>query len=352
MSIILHEKRRSGGTSDPRSSETRVEAMLRNFRRTPRLRRLGLVLTGAVLLALTACSRIPGHPRTPVVEDQFSEAVVRAHLDNLARLGPRLPGSETDLDVRTYLEREFEIVGVPLAVLEQGGSRHLVGVIPGESDDRVLLVTSYAALGSNEWVDDSGAVLLLELTRVLARGVPPYTVQIALAETRPRIPDATTDPNPAKIGPLEARQRVFQAGVSLGEALERTGALERLRVVVAFEPRAAVTPRMARDLRSHPVFRSLFWEVAAELGQASAFPPDGGWRSPLGLQAAFRSRGLGQVLALVDETTARIELQAGPRPAVSADSGESVGLEAVGQVTLEALSRLMNRFERIDAFSR
>ena len=352
MSIILHAKRRSGGTSDPRSSETRVEAMLTNSRIGPRFTRLGLVIAGAVLLAVTACSRIPGHPRTPVIEDRFSEAVVRAHLENLARLGPRLPGSETDLDVRTYLEREFEIVGVPLAVLEQGRSRHLLGEIPGESDDRVLLVASYAALGSNEWVDDSGAVLLLELARVLAREVPPYTVQIALAETRPRIPVAKIDQIAVEIGPLEARQRVFDAGVSLSQALERRGGFERLRVVVAFEPRAAVTPRMARDLRSHPVFRSLFWEVAAELGHADAFPPDAGWRSPLGLQAAFRSRGLGQVLALVDETTARIELQAGPAPAVSADSGGPVGLEAIGQVTLEALSRLMNRFERIDAFSR
>ncbi len=325
--------------------------MLRNSRKRPGSSRLGWVIAGALLAALTACSRIPGHPRTPVIEDQFSEALVRAHLENLARLGPRLPGSETDLDVRTYLAREFEIVGVPLRVLEQDGSRHLVGEIPGESGDRVLLVTSYAALGSNEWVDDSGAVLLLELARVLARGVPTYTVQIALAETRPPVAETPIDPGAAEIGPLEARERVFQAGISLSEALAREGGLEGVRVVVAFEPRATVTPRMARDLRSHPVFRSLFWEVAAELGHADAFPPEGGWRSPVGLQAAFRSRGLKQVLALVDETTARIELQAGPAPGVSVDFAEPLGLGSIGEVTLEALARLMNRFERIDAFS-
>ena len=283
---------------------------------------------------------------------------MRAHLENLARLGPRLPGSQTDLDVRTYLTREFEIVGVPLEVLEQGGSRHLVGEIPGESADRALLVASYAALGSNQWVDDSGLVLLLELARVLAREAPPYTVQIALAETRPASVHASSDagdPNPdsfAGIGPLEARQQVFEAGVSLSEALEREAGLGSIRVVIAFEPRATARPRMARDLRSHPVFRSLFWEVAAELDHGEAFPPDAGWRSPLGLQAAFRSRGLQQVLALVDETTARIELQTEPWPAVSADHQEPVGLESLGEVTLVALSRLMQRFERIDAFSR
>ena len=326
--------------------------MLTGYRNRPRSERLRWLIACLLLLVLTSCSRIPRHPRTPVIEGRFSDAVVQAHLENLARMGPRLPDSETDLDVRSYLAREFEMVGVPLAILEQGDSRHLLGEIPGASADRVLLVAPYAALGSNRWVDDSGTVLLLELARTLAREVPPYTVQIALADTRPRIASASSDPSGGEIGPLEARQRVFEAGLGLSQALEHEGGLEGIRVVVTFEPRATPTPRMARDLRSHPVFRALFWEVAAELGHADAFPPDAGWRSPLGLQEAFGFRGLKQVLSLVDEMTARIELQAGPGPAVEASPGSPARLEPIGQVTLEALSRLMNRFERIDAFSR
>jgi hypothetical protein len=59
----------------------------------------------------------------------------------------------------------------------------------------------------------------------------------------------------------------------------------------------------------------------------------------------------------VDETTARVELQADPGRAFASDSDSpdapdpSDALEPLGAVTLEALGRLMRRFERIDAFS-
>jgi len=306
-----------------------------------------------MMLAL-ACSRVPPHPKISVTHAGFSEAIAQAHLENLAGLGPRLPGSEAEQAARGYFEREFRLAGAQVETLEVAGYRHLIADIRGASRDNVLLVAPNASLGSDEWVDDSGAVLLLELARVLAGDSSPYTVRMALADIRPTADPTTEETVGEEMDPIEsslARQRVSEAGESLVSALEAAGQLAGLRAVIAFEPRAGVAPRMARDLRSHPVFRAVFWEAAAELGHGGSFPADAGWRSPLGLQGAFRARGLGQVLALVDETTARAELQAGLGELAPSSSDRVAGLEPVGSVTLEALSRLMRRFEQADAFS-
>jgi hypothetical protein len=287
--------------------------------------------------------------------------MVRAHLENLADLGPRLPGSEADRTARAYLRREFRQAGAETEILEAGEYHHLLAEIPGASQDGVLLVAPYSALGGDAWVDDSGAVLLLELTRVLASPPPPYTVLIALAYVRPRAvavvrtagesPSGAIGGRASPNGSALAREQVTLAGESLASALEADGQLDGLRAVIAFEPRAGGVPRMARDLRSHPVFRSVFWEAAAALGHGDSFPPDAGWRSPPGLQGAFQARGLGLVLALVDETTARAELQGSLGENGEVGAADAWGVEPLGSVTLEALSRLMGRFERVDAFA-
>lgn len=324
--------------------------MLSDFGKSFGGRRLTALAACLGSLLAAGCSPIPSHPKAPA-SPGFSESVVRAHLENLARIGVRLPGSDPDSQARVYLEREFELAGVPLEALEEGGFRHLVGEISGVSAGSILLVAPYPALGTGARVDDSGAVLLLELGRLLAQTPLPYAVRIALADVRPSV-EAPSKGWAAANPSLLARQQVVRAGESLVRALEASGRLTGVRAVVAFEPRADVEPRMARDLRSHPVIRALFWEVAAELGYGDSFPPDAGWRSPAGLQAAFRERGLGQVLALVDETTARVELQVGLGGPSGLERDESADLSPIGSVTLEALSRLMRRFERIDAFAK
>jgi hypothetical protein len=303
-----------------------------------------------------ACSSIPPHPKISARSDGFSDLIAQAHLDNLVSLGPRLPGSTPDKAARGYFQREFRLAGASTEILEIGEDRHLVAEIPGRSTDTVLLMAPYPALGSDRWVDDSGAVLLLELARVLANDSPLYTVRIALADTRPTAPGASEGRGPGALrgndgDSVLARQRVSEAGESLASALETRGWLKGLRALIAFEPRWGSASRMARDLRSHPVFRAVFWETAANLGHGDSFPPDAGWRSPLGLQGAFQARGVTQVLALVDETTARAEFQAGLGETVLARQARAAGLVPVGDVTLEALARLMRRFERADAFS-
>jgi hypothetical protein len=103
-----------------------------------------------------------------------------------------------------------------------------------------------------------------------------------------------------------------------------------------------------RDLRSHPIFRDVFWQSAASLGFESAFPAEGLWSSPSGLHAAFSDPAMpsmGRVLALVEE---RADLGEDAPPGPEGVGAEA--FEALGQVTLEGLTRLMRRFEKIDAF--
>lgn len=342
---------------EPRAVRSSVSRSLKK-RRMGNPLRVSVACFGSALAL--ACSSLPPHPKIAPTAVGFSDGLVQTHLENLMDLGPRLPGSEADLAARRYLDREFRLAGARLEELEGGADRHFFATIPGSSEDTVLLVAAYSVLGSDAWVDDSGAVLLLELTRVLARDTPPYTVQLALAYTQPVadsgafdgevVRDVEDETSSLNDGDL-ARRSVREAGDSLASALEASGRLERLRAVIAFEPRAGSAPRMARDLRSHPIFRAVFWEAAAELGYGDSFPSDGGWRSPSGLQEAFRARGLSQILALVDETTARAELQARREEFGVARGGFARGVEPIGSVTLEALARLMRRFERIDAFS-
>jgi hypothetical protein len=307
-----------------------------------------------------ACSPLPPHPEAPRVDSGFSNAMTNAHLRNLQDLGPRLPESQADEIARRYLAREFRLAGASTERLEIGEAVHLVAELSGDSPDGILLVAPYPVLGSDEWVDLSGAVLLLELARVMGDDRLPYTVRMALADTRPRPVEEVQEPRQGpnagaqeeqRIDSDTARQLVVEAGESLASALDTEERLGSLRAVIAFEPRAGAISRMSRDLRSHPVFRSLFWETAATLGHSASFPPDAGWRSPPGLQVAFQDRGIDQVLALVDETTARAEIQYELGALDSAGDSRTSGLKPVGSVTLEALSRLMHRFERVDAFA-
>ena len=142
-----------------------------------------------------------------------------------------------------------------------------------------------------------------------------------------------------------------EAGHSLARAIEAEGEASRVRAVIAFDTTARPGQRFARDLRSHPEFRKLFWQRAAELGAGSMFPPDGNWTSPDSLQLGFRERSMDRVLALVHEPVDESE----PRePAMRQDAGEIAleTLDSVGTVSVEALLKLMRRLEKVDAFSR
>lgn len=334
--------------------------MVLSTRKNVRLDRgLRAVLAIGLSAFSVSCSAIPPPPQISPPTNFFSDPVARAHLRALAGIGPRWPGDAADEMARQYLRREFESSGGKVRSLDAQGRNHILVEIPGRSEASLLLVSPLQALGSTDWVDDSGPALFLELVRVLAADVPAYTLRFALSATGPS-PAAPGDESKQRIpeDPIEARRLVFEAGQSLVEALRAEGKLDRVRVIVVLEPRASSRPRIDGDLRSHPVFRKIFWSAAADLGETAAFPIEPGWSSPLGLQSVFYESGLDQVVALIDETSARTELLSEAVSTRLARSGggaapdrvQTDGLSPIGRVTLEALGRLIKRFEKVDAF--
>lgn len=365
---------------DARSSR---DWSLGNLGARGRIARLGLV-AGLLAALLVGCTRDPENalpgPSTPEAEPapvplatdlpsphSFSVPRAQFHLEALARLTPRTPGSPTDQRARDYLERGFRAVGAtvvdvsdreaPEALLASGAPRvdseneiptsarrpaprHLVAEIAGHSQDVLLLVAAYPVVGDDAWIGDSGSALLLELARVLALEKPAYTVRLALAETR------TDASRKAPIDAAQARSSVVAAGESLARSLAANGGLAPFRGVVVFDGIARPGLRIARDLRSHPVYRETFWASAGDLGFGQVFARDAGWASARSLHLGFRARGMDRVVAIVDEARARAELTPIRQDAgVSADS-----LAALGRVTGEALERLFHRLGRIDAF--
>lgn len=346
-------------------------------RRTSTRAGLGAGRTAAAAMAgllagLLACSPAPSalEPGGVGVEteiaresepapDHFSGARAAAHLEVLDGLGDRFPGSKADRTARAYLERELRASGASVRIASEGDRRHLLAEIAGDSPDVLMLVAPYPVLGRDEWVGDAGSAILLELARVLALERPPYTVHLALAETRAapavlpagsildgmeREPAIASRPGARR---AEARAWVVEAGESLARALALEGATETLRGVLVFDASARPGLRLVRDLRSHPIYRQMIWESAATLGLADTFPPEGGWASPPSLHLGLEARSMGRVLALVDEARARPELALD----LVAHGRDRNALDALGRTAAEGLGRLMHGLARIDAFA-
>jgi len=321
----------------------------------------GILLLGICLLS-QACSTIPSHPDVEILAGEFSAELAEAHLARLAELGPRRPGAEAAALAQAYLEREMELAGAESSWLgssREGAPRHLLATLPGDSADIVMLVAPWS-LRDDRWADDAGVALLLALAPTLASGPTAYTRQLLLVEVRSppqesRHAKKVTDSNvwDSIESRTHARERVRIGAEDAIRRLEEVGKLDRLRIAIVLEPRLGPdVPRMARDLRSQPIFRSLFWETAAELGFGDVFPSDGEWRSPSGLQAALQAAGYGQVVSLVEESEP-VDVGAAPAASGAMQGVQSRSrLRPIGLVTYAAIVRLMERFERIDAFGK
>jgi len=300
-----------------------------------------LVAFCAVVLAV-ACSGLPSHPEIDEKAEEFSARRARAHYAALLELGPRTAGTDAAARARVYVERELRWAGarvVEAAPSDGLAKKPVLAWLPGASEDRILVAAPWAPARDGTGLDDAGVALLLELTRVLARQKPPYTVGIALAVVAPG----------AGVGPVD-RQAIQRAGQELVEVVETEVAVEALRAVLVVEPRAGPARVIARDLRSNPVIRNLFWRTAARLGHGDRFREDGEWATPGGIQEAFLDAGYGRVVSLVDEGAADPS-EAQEEAAGRRGLPDPADFEPVGEVAYEGLLRLMGRFTRVDAFS-
>jgi hypothetical protein len=290
-------------------------------------------------------------------EPRFSAERAFGDLEALSEIGPRVAGTEGTARARDYLRQQLEAMGAEVSELTLEATpyreetltlTHVLGILPGESSDRVLLAAQYDTapaesfryIGSN--ASASGPAVVLELGRVLAEGARPYTVVLLFIDGE-------------SLGRGEsggAARRLGSKGIA--ERWKEEGEFVGIRAAFFFGQVADPDLVIARDLRSSRIHRNRMWAIAAELGYAEAFPPDADFESPAGSQIAFADRGLRQFVAVTDDRYGGDD-----RPGLFAFtekdtpeqcSAESLGI--VGEVALTTLERIEAHLARIDEFVR
>jgi hypothetical protein len=319
------------------------------------------LLAVAVLLAACRAAAPPDEamPPIPAAATDFSGDAAFAHLRALAAIGPRAAGTPGAEETRKYLRTQIESLG--LAVEERrytgppgpDGVRpelvNLEAAVPGASPQLFVLTAAYDTRpfetfrfqGANDGA--SAPALLLELMRVIVARPLPYTTRFVFLD---REAPAAGDPSGA---PQLVGSQLL--AVDLMSDKERAASV---RLVVSFQQVGDAELHIARDLRSHRLFREEFWLAAARLGREEAFRPGDRFESPVGSQTSFFAAGFRGVVLITDTSYGGDE-----PPGAWANSEDDTpercsaqSLATVGTVTLEALDRIGQRLAKIDRLAK
>ena len=315
----------------------------------------------AAVLVSVACASPPEQagpdgPSAAPDPGSFSAARAWSHLEELSEIGERQTGTRGASRARAYLSEALEDAGVtveervielPAAAEDEEPvtATHLVGILPGESDDRFMLAASYdtRAIPGLEFVganaSASGAAVVLELARALSERPRPYTLMFVLLDG-----DAL---------PAMTAGSPFPGSRALAEQIAASeSGFSAIRLAVFFQQVGDVDLSIARDLRSHHVYREFFWEAAALVGKGIYFPAAAPVESVDGGHLEFIERGLPRTVLISDPRFGGPDVpgrHAGTeRDTLERCSRDSLGV--VGEVTLEALDRIADRLARIDRF--
>jgi hypothetical protein len=317
-------------------------------------------------VALSACGRSapPPAPLTPPAPglgrfESFSGQRAWADLEALSAIGSRVSGSRGMRMARQYIRSELATVGldgeklttrVELEGLEPLELTHVEVTIPGASPQFFVLVAPYdssrfediAFVGINDGA--SGAALLLEFARVLSDEPLPYTTRLVFLDGEGRL---------GRGGPELEDRRGFGSS-SVAEHMQEKGALDEIRLLVAFNRVCDADLRIARDLGSHRIYREEFWKTAARLGHTDAFRPGDAFESPLSSHIPFRDLGVRPSVAIEDTAFGGED-----PPGIYADTEQDdlehcslESLESVGVVSLAAIEIIGDRLAKIDRFAR
>ena len=281
----------------------------------------------------------------------FSGRSAWHHMRSLNAIGNRVTGTPGSEAARAYMREALERDGVAtralrvVKTLDEGQDiefTHLLGVVPGQSNDVMLLAAHYDSprnapetRGGNDQ-RASGSALLLELARALRAGPSPaYTIWLIWIDGDAFVGDGS----------------VLHLGTqSLADAWARSGELANVRVAMFFGNVGDRDRPIVRDIDSPRVYREIFWEAARDLGLAETFPMDSRYGEPQTGRSTFAQSTGRSSLAIANERDALRE----PQLRQSADRTVrrvSAGLEAVGRVTLEALARTAFKLRKVDRFA-
>ena len=218
-----------------------------------------------------------------------------------------------------------------------------VAILKGTSADPILLIAPYtencpdpqkglARVGS--------AAFLLELGRVLSKRPKPYSIWLVFIRETGRESKSTSLEDSPQPTPWREVER-------LATRFEQAGVLDRVRVAVFFDGLGDPDAAALRDSHSHPIYREVFWESARDLGETDLFPPDAGFESSRVGHHALIQKGLRRTVMVTAGAGTRA-----PAPSEAQDvRGRAEAFQSVGDVSLEAISRIQTRLARMDQFS-
>jgi hypothetical protein len=313
--------------------------------------------------SLSGCQNGPANPSgpmppVPAAATDFSGDSAYQHLRALAAIGPRVAGTPGAEQARAYLRGEIEKLGLSVEERRYPGPPgpdgipqelvNLIAVIPGASAQLFVLTAPYDTrafdsfrfVGANDGA--SAPALLLELARVIQAHPLPYTTWIVFLDREaPPAGDPTGEPLLAGSSML-----VQELLLSPGPA--------SIRLAVSFQQVGDADLRIARDLRSHRLFREEFWLAAARLGRSEAFRPGDRFESPSGSHLSFIAAGLRGVVLISDPSYGGDDPPGGFANSED-DTPERCSpqsLATVGMVTLESLEQIGQRLAKIDRYSK
>lgn len=262
------------------------------------------------------------------------------HVRALLRFGARLPGSNAHRRAQAYIVRHLRSVGaeveeVNFVVQTPRGvvtMKNILGKIPGRSSEVVVLGGHYDTkkikgfVGAND--GGSSTALLLELAQVLSFQQPnPLTVWVVFFDGEEAFSHWSESD-----GLYGSR---YQAS-----AWQRDDLVERIKAVIVVDMIGDKELALRRDLNSTPWLTNLVWEIAHAKGYQTHFLEEA--QTVADDHVPFVEMGVPAV-DLID-----MEYGPGNRywhtPADTVDKLSARSFEIVGEVVLETVSRLGERW--------
>jgi Zn-dependent M28 family amino/carboxypeptidase len=195
------------------------------------------------------------------------------HVRELVKLGPRPPGSSAHRSAQNYIRRRLELLGVKVEEIgfEADTPRgtvamtNLIGKIPGESEELVVLAGHYDTVrlagfvGAND--GGSSAALLLELGRVLTQRKNRQTIWLVFFDGEEAFEK------------WSERDGLYGSRYQVARWREEQ-VLPRIRAVMVVDMIGDRDLTIRRESSSTPWLVDLIWQVAAEKGYGKQFQMD------------------------------------------------------------------------------
>ena len=227
----------------------------------------GALLTAILAAALT----ITMTAQTPA--PTFNSARAWADLKAQVACGPRPSGSTALSRCRQYIVAELRKAGieprqqmfVPKTPAGEIGMMNVIGTIPGERADRIVLASHYDTkrspsfrfVGASDGASSTAA--LLELARALKGRRNVYTIELLFLDGEEAVNWDWQDPD----NTYGSRYYV--------QAAQQANQLRSIKALVLLDMIGDKSLTIRRDATSTPWLTDIIWDVAGRLGHRGAF---------------------------------------------------------------------------------